>query len=543
MNVNRIKTEKIPFIALDDMKIIKGFESISSSYPTYLVDESKISGGKADWLCFPNNEVELTSMLKHLNEHNTPITISAARTGIVGSCVPFDGAIMSLERMNNLIGVGYDEQQKRWYIRSQPGLSLNDLNNIIKLKKLDEKHNLVTGKDYVSEFKTVGVHYYPVDPTEMSASIGGTIAANASGAKTFRYGPTRDWVKRLRVALPNGELLDIERGKYHAVDGIFEIETEEQTLTVKVPDYKMPEAKNAAGVYATPDMDLIDLFIGSEGILGAITEVELWITAYNSQIANVAFFEEEINALDFVELIRSSQELQPEFIEYFDEGALNLLKKSQKEDPKFVDMPFIPEKAKAAISFDLPYSEEKLVEQYKILESIFEKCKTSLENSWCAYEERELARFKHFRHAVPEIVNGIIAERKKSYPGIHKLGTDMSVKNEHLKDIMSFYHSTLKEKQLEYVIWGHIGDNHVHVNILPRNLEELNIGKQLYKLFAKKALGFGGSVSAEHGIGKIKHEYLQIMYGPEGIEQMKDVKMVFDPLMRLNRGNIFPIEV
>lgn len=545
MNSHKIKTTKISPIDISNIRYVKGAENISSSYPAYLVDESKISGGIAEWLFFPATETEAISVIKYLDKNNIPLTISAARTGIVGSCIPTvdGGAIISLERMNNFIGIGYDDEKNKWFARCQPGVTLNELNNILKTKKLNDDHNLSEETNYVEEFKNATTHFYPVDPTEMSASIGGTIATNASGAKTFRYGPTRDWIKRIRVILPNGELLDIKRGQCKAKEGVFEIEMEEKTIEIQVPDYQMPEAKNAAGLYAKPDMDLIDLFIGSEGLFGVISEVEAWLTEYKSQIANVGFFDNEPLALEFVDLLRNNEDIKPEFIEFFDVGALDLLRKSQKEDPKFVNMPPIPEKAQAAISFDLAYSEEKLEEKYKVIAKLFEECDTPLENSWCGYEERELARFKHFRHAVPEIVNTIIAERKKQYPGIHKLGTDMSVKDEHLKDIMAFYHKTLRENNLEYVIWGHIGDNHVHVNILPRNMEELDLGKQLYKLFAKKALNYGGSVSAEHGIGKIKREYLQIMFGDEGINQMKQVKRAFDPLMKINRGNVFPIEV
>jgi len=170
---------------------------------------------------------------------------------------------------------------------------------------------------------------------------------------------------------------------------------------------------------------------------------------------------------------------------------------------------------------------------------VLEECNSSLNNTWSAYEDREIARFKHFRHAVPEIVNNIIAERKKQFSEIHKLGTDMSVEDIHLKEMMEFYRVSLKEAGLEYVMWGHIGDNHVHVNILPRNMDDLKLGKELYKKFADKAVQFGGSVSAEHGIGKIKHEYLQIMYGEEGVLQMREIKFSLDPNCVFNCGNIF----
>ncbi|MHA1516692.1 MAG: FAD-binding oxidoreductase, partial [Candidatus Heimdallarchaeaceae archaeon] len=156
-----------------------------------------------------------------------------------------------------------------------------------------------------------------------------------------------------------------------------------------------------------------------------------------------------------------------------------------------------------------------------------------------AFDEVERENLKVMRHAVPETVNAIIAKRKSEHPAIHKLGTDMSVEHEHFREMMNIYRESLEEHNLESATWGHIGDSHVHVNILPRNLEELELGKKLYKKFAQKAVEFGGSVSAEHGIGKIKAEYLIVMYGEDGVNQMRDVKNVLDPQDLFNKGNMF----
>jgi len=92
---------------------------------------------------------------------------------------------------------------------------------------------------------------------------------------------------------------------------------------------------------------------------------------------------------------------------------------------------------------------------------------------------------------------------------------------------------------LEYVIFGHVGNNHVHVNILPRSMDELARGKALYLKWAEQIVAMGGSVSAEHGIGKIKVPLLETMFGPEGIAAMREVKRMFDPEGILNLGNLF----
>jgi len=541
---NVIEANKVEASTFENIRSIRGDKEISESYPGYLVDESKISGGHAQWLFFPTSEQEIVSIIYKMKEENQAITISAARTGIVGSAVPLlGGAVVSLERMDDFIGLGYDEEDKRWFVRVQPNITLNEINEIVKLKKIEENQNIPTEKNWNEKFNEEPTMFYPIDPTEMTASIGGCIAANASGARTFKYGATREWVRRLRVIISTGEVLEIPRGKYKAKNGVFIIKTAEQEFEIKVPTYQLPKAKNAAGLYTTPEMDLIDLFIGSEGIFGFITEADVWLKEYIPHISNVAFFTNEVDAIKFVNLLRNSSKFKPEFIEYFDNNALSLLRDTQKVDPKFVDMPDIPEEAKTAISFDLGYIEDALEETFKEIGLMLKDCNASLKDTWSAYEERELDRFKHFRHAVPEIVNNVIAERKKKYPSIHKLGTDMSVEDEYIGEMMEFYHKILNEVGLQYVIWGHIGDNHVHVNILPKNMEDLELGKQLYKKFAQKAVSFGGSVSAEHGIGKIKHEYLEIMFGHEAINEMRQVKSILDPNFLFNPGNIFSKEV
>ncbi len=125
---------------------------------------------------------------------------------------------------------------------------------------------------------------------------------------------------------------------------------------------------------------------------------------------------------------------------------------------------------------------------FSILEAVINGCGGSLERSWAGYESRELDRFKVFRHMVPETINSIIAERKKQYPGIHKLGTDMAVPDGHMREMWDLYRSRCEALQLEWCAFGHIGNNHIHVNILPRNLEELEKGMQLYEVFAQERL-------------------------------------------------------
>ena len=537
---NIIISQKEDCSPFEDVRAIKGEEAILSTHQDYCIDESKLVGGYADWLFFPKNETDIVSIVNMMKEDKTPITVSGARTGIVGSAVPTcGGSILSFDDMKQVKGISYDKNTQKYFVRIQPGLTLEELDDILKYKQFLHEHNL-DEEDWVQTFKKVEKgHIFPVDPTEMTASIGGSIAANASGGRSFKYGAMRPWVKHLRVVIESGEVLDIERGQYIAIDSKFIIKTSEKDIEIDIPTYKMPEAKNAAGLFAKPDMDLIDLFIGSEGILGIITEVDLWLIEKPEVLTNALFFKTEEDTINFVKKLRSIENLDVEYIEFLDKNAFNLLRSRRKTNPELANIDTIPEDTTAATFFEIPFSDDTFEEIFVKLDEIATESNTSVDSGWSALDDNERDKFRKIRHAVPEIVNSIISKRKATYPNLHKLGTDMSVTDNHLQDIMTFYHQTLKETTLEYVIWGHIGDNHVHVNILPKNMEELYLGKQLYKKFAKKAVEFGGSVSAEHGIGKLKHEYLEIMYGEEGVEQMRSVKRKLDPEGLFNRDNVF----
>ncbi|MFW9783684.1 MAG: FAD-linked oxidase C-terminal domain-containing protein, partial [Candidatus Heimdallarchaeota archaeon] len=113
---------------------------------------------------------------------------------------------------------------------------------------------------------------------------------------------------------------------------------------------------------------------------------------------------------------------------------------------------------------------------------------------------------------------------------------------EYIRKIIEYYHSVLNELNLEYVIFGHLGDNHVHVNIVPKNMEEFHLGEEVYEKFARKVVEFGGSISGEHGVGKIKKQYLKIMYSQEDLNEMRRIKKTLDPSLILNYGNIIDLE-
>lgn len=276
--------------------------------------------------------------------------------------------------------------------------------------------------------------------------------------------------------------------------------------------------KNTAGYPLAPAMDWIDLFTGSEGTLGIVTEAELQLLpAPRDLLAGVVFFESDPAALDAVDAWRNLEGLR--MIEYFDANSLELLRPQYSEIPAGASAALLIEQEDGDIDFWVDHAPD---------------------NSWFAASAQDRERFRRFRHALPELVNDTMRRR-----GFLKLGSDYAVPLARNREMLAVYHTKLREqaklrqRALDYVIFGHIGDAHVHVNILPRSAAEFEAGQRLMLDFARQAVSLGGTVSGEHGLGKRKAHLLALQYAPEHIEAMKEVKQRFDPQWLLNRGNLF----
>jgi len=498
----------------------------SDDYADYLRDESRRTGA-AESISFPVSESEVVAVVGSVASEGRTITTQGARTGIVAGAVPGGGHVLNLSRMARIGPITMDEETGEARIAVEPGVILSDLRETIARRSL----------------------FFPPDPTETSASIGGMVACNASGALTLHYGPTRDWVRGLRAVLADGDVIALPRGEVRAQGREFEVKTERgRTLSGTLPGYTQPGVKSAAGYFVTDDMDMIDLFIGSEGTLGVITEIELaLIPAPRVRNGLTVFVPSEHAALKLVRAARGESvdgvdvtESSPCAIEFFNSDAVDLLRRMKSENPAFEKIPAIRPDYHTAVYLEFHGADGAEVEESVMsVMSAVEALGGSDDDTWFADSEREMESLKAFRHAIPEAVNLLIDERRRSCPEITKLGTDMSVPDERLEDVLEMYRAGLSEAGLESVVFGHIGNNHVHVNILPRNNDEYEAGKSLYMSWARKIVEMGGSVSAEHGIGKLKAPFLALMYGDDAIAEMRALRSVFDPAGALNPGNLF----
>jgi FAD/FMN-containing dehydrogenase len=200
-------------------------------------------------------------------------------------------------------------------------------------------------------------------------------------------------------------------------------------------------------------------------------------------------------------------------IEYFDRNSLAFLRERFPEIPAQAGAALLIEQEEGDVDFWVDHAPE---------------------DSWFAVSDQDRERFRRFRHALPELVNDTVRRR-----GFLKVNSDYAVPLERNREMLAYYHSRLQAAGVDYVIFGHIGDAHVHVNILSNSAEQFEAGQSLMLEFAKKAVELGGTVSAEHGLGKRKAKLLALQYTPEQIGAMKAVKTHLDPQWLLNRGNLF----
>jgi D-lactate dehydrogenase (cytochrome) len=472
-------------------------------FQSYLEDTSNIKGN-ASLLYIPQTKEEVVSIVNECGRKNITLTVSSGRTGTTGGCLPCEGAIISLENLKKIIDI--DKDRKIAFIEA--GMTLEEL------EKEVNKYNLT----------------FRAAPTESLAFIGGVISTSASGVRGVKYGSVRNYVLGLEIVLPTGKIMKVQRGQIFSRGRTFNFDYKGERFEFVLPSYNSRAVKSQAGYFARDNMDLIDLFIGSEGTLGIIVSCEIKLQEIPAGIFDgLVFFEKEEGALNFVEKIKElkrKKELDPASLEFFDKNSLKML------NPHYS---FIPKLSCAAVYFEQEVFKR---EEYNFLmekwAALIEESGASLDNSILADTENERDKIFEFRHKLPQLINEFLRSS-----GQMKAATDIAVPWEKFREMYDFYKEVGEKSNINYVNFGHIGESHLHFNFLPRNESESQQVKEFIKVFCQKANSLGGTVSAEHGIGKIKKPYLKIMYTEDEIKQMAELKKYFDPHCLLGIDNIF----
>lgn len=455
---------------------------MSEKYQEYLIDESKYTG-EAVSISFPESEEEILAVLEEMKRLDMRITIQGGKTGITGGSVPNGGHILNVSRMNQV--------KDSWIcadgtgrIVAEPGLNLMDLN-----------------KEITARFRKENL-FWPVEPTESSATIGGIAATGAQGITRPLYGDGSRYVAGLKAVDGNGRRIEL---------------TEKEELGA---------------------------FLGKEGITGVITELTLILLKRPEEVWGILFFfEDEMGAMEFVEGLRELCETCEDgkiaSAEYLDQKVLSMIGERKNTMNKIRELPDVEPGVSGAVYVEIHGTEDGIEHTAETLMELAAEHGSDPDMAWAVSGETEVEKLHAFRHAAPETCNLFVEEAHQRDARITKLGTDMRTEGQGLAELIAGYRKDLGAEGLKGCIFGHALENHFHINLLPETYEEYMAGIGLICKWAEDALKEKGTVFEEHGVGKLKGRILEDIQGEYFREQGRTVKAVFDPEGIFNPGNRF----
>lgn len=465
-------------------------------YTAYTADV--VLEGAPDAVVRPRTEADVIEVLRFAHGNAIPVTAAGGQTSVTGSSVADGGILLATEKMDRILDIGTHPATGRPVAVAEPGIFLGDFQRALE---------------------DAG-WFYPPDPTSRNeARLGATVATNATGEDTLLYGPTRVWIRELRVVRADGTV---------------------QTLT-RAPDDHPSAEKGGAG-YTLDAPGEIDHVIGSEGTLAVVTRVTVdLIPKPPACLAGVAFFPGLESALAFVVAARRAAELRPRALELLDAGSLALVR-ANDEGFRW------PEAAGAAVVFKQEYADAKdrdrMVSGWlALLEGVLKDAGAA---GWADHvlvveDTAGLERLRAFRHRVPASVNERVQTLKSRGGG--KVATDWWVPVERIPRFLPDWMRRVAEAGLDALAFGHIGNGHPHVNFFPVSAAETERARALVREMCREAVALGGGVAGEHGLGKIKRDLLAIQHPRERIQAMIDMKRTWDPRWILGPGNLFdPVE-
>ncbi|NLM73580.1 MAG: FAD-binding oxidoreductase [Clostridiaceae bacterium] len=421
--------------------------------------------------CYPDIVVqalsaeEVSKVMKYAYENNIPVTPRGSGTGLVGAAVPIKkGIVIDMSKMNRILEL--DEENLT--VTVEPGVLL------MELSKYVEEHDL----------------FYPPDPGEKTATIGGNINTNAGGMRAVKYGVTRDFVRGLEVVLPNGNIVEFG-GKV---------------------------VKNSSGY------SMKDLIVGSEGTLGIVTKAVLRLLPLPKKAISLLIpFPTLEHAIRTVPLIIKSKTI-PTAIEFMQRETI--LDAEEFLGKKFPDN---QSDAYLLLKFDGNSVEEIQASFDKVADICLEQ--GALDILFADTDERNDSIWKA-RGAFLEAI-------KASTTFMDEV--DVVVPRNKVSEMVEFSHQLQEKVGVRIKSFGHAGDGNLHAYVLKDDLSEEEWEKRLNLAMDemyKKAKELNGQVSGEHGIGYAKRPYLKQSLAPEIIEIMRGIKLAFDPKNILNPGKV-----
>ena len=438
------------------------FSTGPSNRELHLRDISFHQGTLPAGIIWPVTTEEVSRILAWAYENDVPVTPWGAGTSTEGNPVPTRGGlVMDLTRMNRILDVRPQDLQAD----VEPGVLRKELN------RQTGKHGL----------------FFPPDPGA-DATIGGMIANNASGVQTVKYGATKDYVMRLTVVLPRGQVIH---------------------TGCKAP-------KSSAGY------DLTRLFVGSEGTIGVVTEATLRLTGIPSHyLAATIRFPDLEKASEAVALMIGSG-LGPAALELLTPGLIGLMNREKNLGLAEVPSLFCEFHAISA---------NALQEMALLAKNMCEECgATGFQYATAEADRKDLWRA---RHEAWETIH-------RAHPKQETLIVDAAVPISRYPEMVVFAQQAVDAHQAIGYVFGHAGDGNLHVVMAgdPANRTEWGKLEAINQAIVEKAIQVGGTCTGEHGVGIGKRKFMQMEHG-ESFELMRQIKNLIDPKGLMNPGKIF----
>jgi D-lactate dehydrogenase (cytochrome) len=438
------------------------FSTGPSNRELHLRDISFHQGALPAGVIWPVATEEVARILAWAYENDVPVTPWGAGTSTEGNPVPTRGGlVMDLTRMNRILDIRPQDLQAD----VEPGVLRKELN------RQTGKHGL----------------FFPPDPGA-DATIGGMIANNASGVQTVKYGATKDYVMRLTVVLPRGQVIH---------------------TGCKAP-------KSSAGY------DLTRLFVGSEGTIGVVTEATLRLTGIPSHyLAATIRFPDLEKASEAVALMIGSG-LGPAALELLPPGLIGLMNREKNLGLAEVPSLFCEFHAISA---------NALQETAHLAKELCEECgATGFQYATAEADRKELWRA---RHEAWETIH-------RAHPKQETLIVDAAVPISRYPEMVVFAQQAVDTHQAIGYVFGHAGDGNLHVVMAgdPANRTEWGKLEAINQAIVEKAIQVGGTCTGEHGVGIGKRKFMRMEHG-ESFELMRQIKNLIDPKGLMNPGKIF----
>ena len=386
-------------------------QPIEAKYDEYLGDESKLKG-YADSISFAQSKEEIAQIIVHLSEASIPVTVQGGRTGICGGAVPLGGHILNLSRMNRITGLR--KTGDGYIIRVQAGVLLSELDQRLNDLRFDTTGWDAESLDALASLKKDRPYFFPPEPTETSATIGGVLATNAQGICADLYGPTKQYVQGVVFIDGQGRESVYERG--------------------------------------TSD-DLIDTLVGSEGLYGIIAEAELrLIKRPREQWGIVFFFEEQKDLFAFAQALPQVPDKEGTAaiaaMEYIDKTTLAYIARLKKVATKLKALPDVDEAVCGLVYAELHGDEEADIEAIALrLMELAAQYGCGDESTWALSGRDEIEKLRALRHAAPESINIALEQYSRADSRITKLSTDIALPGKQFGEAIAAYQQDARGKR------------------------------------------------------------------------------------------------